>query len=113
MTGKERQRSGRRHRSRAEADRLAAEYEESELSREEFCRQNNVSLKSLARYVTGYRKRKIEGDEPQRWVEVEVTGRSGQDSELAVILASGRKIEVRSGFDPDTLRQLVNALERG
>jgi transposase-like protein len=112
MTGKQRQRSGRRHRSRAQADRLAAEYDDSGLSREEFCRQHDVSLKSLSRYVTGYRKRKTEGDEPQ-WVEVEVTGHSGQGSELAVVLGSGRKIEVRTGFDPHTLRQLVDALERG
>jgi hypothetical protein len=33
-------------------------------------------------------------------------------SEVAVVLSSGRRIEVRSGFDVDMLRQLVRVLEQ-
>jgi hypothetical protein len=102
----------RRHRRRAEADDLAAEYEASGLSREEFCRQKDVPLKTLARFVTRYRKQKAAGDAPQRWVAVEVAGRSGCGSELAVLLTGGRRIEVKCGFDAGTLRQLVAVLEQ-
>jgi hypothetical protein len=102
----------RRHRSRAEADDLAAEYEASGLSREEFCRQKDVPLKTLARFVTRYRKQKAAGNAPQRWVAVEVAGRNGCGSELAVLLTGGRRIEVKRGFDGDTLRQLVAVLEQ-
>ena len=102
----------RRHRSRAEADQLAAEYEASGLTREEFCLQKNVSLKTLCRYVTRYRKQKAGGSEPQRLVEAEVASPNGCGAELAVLLASGRRIEVGRGFDASTLRQLVAVLEQ-
>jgi hypothetical protein len=102
----------RRHRSRAEADHLAAEYEASGLTREEFCLQKNVPLKTLCRYVTRYRKQKAGGGEPQRWVEAEVARPNGCGAELAVLLSSGRRIEVGRGFDAGTLRQLVVVLEQ-
>ena len=102
----------RRHRSRAEADRLAAEYEASGLTREEFCQQRDVPLKTLCRYVARYRKQKAEGDRPQRFVEAEVTGHTGCGGELAVLLSRGRRIEVKRGFDVGTLRQLVAVLEQ-
>jgi len=108
------QSGSRRHpyRSRAEADRLAAEYEASRLSREEFCNQNGLPLKSLARYVTRYRKQNRENNQQQRWVEVELAEHNGGGGELAVLLSSGRRIEVKRGFDAGTLRQLVAVLER-
>jgi hypothetical protein len=102
----------RRHRSRAEADQLAAEYEASGLTREEFCRQRDVPLKTLCRYVTRYRKQKAEGDQPQRFVEAELTGHPGYGGDLAVLLFNGRRIEVKRGFDSCTLRQLVTLLEQ-
>ena len=105
-------RQHRRHRSRAEADQLASEYEASGLSREAFCKQQDMPLKTLARYVARYRKQKADGKEPRRWVAVEVAGHSGGGSELAVLLSSGRRVEVKRGFDSGTLRQLVTVLEQ-
>jgi hypothetical protein len=102
----------RRYRSRREADHLAAEYEASGLSREEFCEQKDVPFKTLSRYVARYRKEKAEGNQPQRFVAVEVAGPSSSVRELAVLLSSGRRIEVKRGFDADTLRQLVAVLEQ-
>jgi hypothetical protein len=101
----------RQHRSRAEADRLVAAYEASQLSREEFCQQKNIALKTLARYVTRYRKQQAGQEVLQRWVGVEVAGRDVD--ELSVLLASGRRIEVKRGFDAATLRRLVAVLEQG
>ena len=100
----------RRHRSRAEADQVAAEYEASGLRREAFCDRNDIPLKTLCRYVTRYRKET--GTGPQRWVSVEVATHNNYVGELAVLLSTGRRIEVKSGFDADTLRQLVAVLER-
>ncbi len=108
QSGKQR----RRRRSRAEADRLAAEYEASGLSQGDFCTQRDVPLKTLGRYVTRYRKQKAGGNEPQRWVAVEVSGHSGSGGELAVLLSTGRRIEVKRGFDAGTLRQLAAVLEQ-
>jgi hypothetical protein len=103
----------RRHRSRAEADRLAADYETSGLTREEFCNQQGVRLKTLDRYITRYRKQKAGGGEQKRWVAVEVSGGGGCGDELAVLLSTGRRIEVKRGFDAGTLRQLLAVLEQG
>ena len=103
----------RRHRNRAEADRLAAEYEASGLSQAEFCQQRDLPLKTLGRYLTRYRRQSAQGNEPhkpQRFVAVEVAG-SLRGGELTVLLAGGRRIEVKAGFDAGTLRQLVAALE--
>jgi hypothetical protein len=102
-----------RYRRRAEADHLAAEYEASGLSDEEFCKQKDLSLRTLTRYVARYRKQpKGVANKPQRLVAVEVAGPSGCGGELAVLLSSGRRIEVKRGFDASTLRQLVAVLEQ-
>ena len=105
----------RRRRSRAEAAQLAAEYETSGLSRTDFCRQQGLSLATLARY----RRRQAQASTVPavRWLEVEASRRSpAPDREaasgLAVTLPSGRRIEVARGFDTRTLAQLLAVLER-
>jgi hypothetical protein len=112
VSDKETGRQHRRHRSRSEADQIAAEYEASGMSQEAFSRQSDTPLKTLARYVARYRKQKADGKEPHRWVAVEVAGHKTGGSELAVLLASGRRIEVKRGFDVGTFRQLVAVLEQ-
>ena len=102
----------RRHRSRSEADQIVAEYEGSGLSREEFCSRNDIPLKTLCRYVTRYRKQTLASGDSQRWVAVEVASRNNDGGELAVLLSTGRRIEVKRGFDAGTLRQLVAVLEQ-
>lgn len=104
----------RRHRNRGEADQLAAEYESCGLSQVEFCRQRDLPLKTLARYLARFRRQSAQGNEPHqphRFVAVEVTGSRGGGSELTVLLSGGLRIEVKRGFDAGTLRQLVAVLE--
>jgi hypothetical protein len=104
----------RRHRSRTEADQLAVEYEASGLNQTEFCQQRDLPLKTLARYLTRYRKHKAQSAEPhksQRFVAVEVARPPREGSELTVLLSGGLRVEVKSGFDTGTLRQLIAALE--
>jgi hypothetical protein len=102
----------RRHRNRAEADQLAAEYEGSGLTREAFCRERDVPLKTLCRYVTRYRGQKAGALQSPHFVQVEVTTPAGVSSALTVLLPGGRRIEVNRGFDVGTLRQLVTVLEQ-
>lgn len=107
------ERQHRRHRSRAEADQLAVEYEASGLRQIEFCEQRDLPLKTLGRYLTRYRKQKAHGKEPhkpQRFVAVEVAGPRG-GAELTVLLCGGLRVEVKPGFDAGTLRQLIAVLE--
>lgn len=98
----------------AEAERLASAYESSGLSRQEFCARNDVTLSTLSRYITRHRRQKcVTSAEPQRLVSVEVAPAWDENSpELLVVLNSGRRIEVRRGFDVGTLQQLVSVLER-
>jgi hypothetical protein len=91
---------------------LAAEFEASGLTRQEFSNQRGVPLKTLARYVARYRKKKVDKNPRQRWVAVEVAEQRGCGDELAVVLGNGRRIAVQHGFNADTLRQLVTVLER-
>jgi len=112
VTYEESGRQHRRHRSRAEADEVVAEYEVSGLSREAFCKQKDVPLQTLDRYVTRYRKQQKDGSGTQRWVAVEVAGRNGSSGELSVVLSQGRRIEIKRGFDAGTLRQLLAVLEQ-
>ena len=80
------------------------------MSREAFGKQKDVRLKTLDHYLARHR-RQASGGEPQRWVTVEVAGERSSGGELSVFLAGGRRIEVKRGFDPGTLRQLVAVLE--
>lgn len=99
-----------------EAEQLVAAYEASGLSRVEYCRQQGLSLATLARYRR--RQQQAPGEAAgNRWLAVEVCGASagvgsGIASGLAVALAGGRRIEVGRGFDAQTLTQLLSVLER-
>ena len=102
----------RRRRSRAEAEQLVVEYEASGMSREEFCRKHGLALSTLARYQRRREQGQVEGAGPSRWLAVELSGAHPEGaSGLAVVLTGGRRIEVRRGFDAQTLRQLVSLLE--
>jgi hypothetical protein len=104
----------RRRRGRAEVERLVAEFEASGLSRTAFCQERGLSLSTLARYRRRLPQANSEAAGAKRWLAVEVAGSTvgGDVSGLAVLLAGGRRIEIRRGFDAGTLRQLVLALEQ-
>jgi transposase-like protein len=104
----------KRRRSRSEVAALVAEYEGSGLRRQEFCQKHGLSLATLNRY----RKRPPQDhtSDETRLVTVEVAAATQLDREmvsnLTVLLASGRRVEVRRGFDASTLQELVRVLER-
>ena len=109
----EQQQRVRRHwRTREEAEQIAAEFEASGLTRQGFSDRSGVPMKTLARYVARYRKKKTDKNPRQRWVAVEVAEERGHGNELSVVLGNGRRITVQHGFNADTLRQLVTVLER-
>ena len=110
--------SVRRRRGRVEVEKLVAEYEASGLTRDVFCQQRGLSVASLDKC-----RRRV-----QKWgrlgagamLPVEVVWSSGQkpnsdagrDGVLVVELRSGRRIEVRRGFDAGTLERLLTVLDR-
>ena len=106
-----------RRRTPAEAAQLVAEYEASQLSKRDFCRQRGVALSTLEAYRSGRRLGSAARAKPARWMEVEVQGTQSEGlgkegSGLALVLDKGRKIEVSRGFDTATLERLLSLLER-
>jgi hypothetical protein len=70
-----------------------------------------VPLKTLARYMARYRREQGRRHQRPRWVAVEVATKRGDPAELSIVLTGERRVEVRRGFDTETLRRLVAALE--
>jgi transposase-like protein len=108
--------SVRKRRSRQEIKRLVAEFETSGVRRSEFCQKHNLALGTLRR---GLRRRRMEAQgqsEGKRLVEVKMAGIQRNGSKpgacsLEVVLAEGRRIEVRRDFDGETLARLIRTLE--
>lgn len=106
----------RRRRSREEVERLVKEYEASGLRRQEFCNKHGLSLSTLNRHRNRNQLR------PQtktvgRLIPVEISPTrpahaNGACGELVVWLSGGRRIEVRGGFEPKVLEQVVRVLEQ-
>ena len=80
------------------------------MSRAAFCQQHGLALSTLARYPRRQREQS-EGVSSSRWLAVELCPPRPSASGLAVVLSSGRRIEVGRGFDAKTLEQLVSLLE--
>ena len=113
---------GVRRRGRQEIARLAALYRKSGMGQSEFCRSHGMALSTLARHL-----KKQSGEQrlssnsmvgESRLIAVELDAMSvsaatgKQHSPLSVLLSNGRKVEVGSGFDGQTLAELVSVLER-
>jgi hypothetical protein len=100
-------------RSRAEAERIAEEFAKSGLRRKAFSRERGLSVHTLDVYRRRLREEQGQGEIAGRLLAVEISPPlRGGGGELSVLLANGRSIEVRRGFDVDTLQQLLAALER-
>ena len=106
-----------RRRSSAEIRQLVEEFVQSGLRQSEFCRRRGVVLNTLKRYLKQDRKAQRPGAGYGALVAVEVAAAGPAqvrelDSSLAVVLGSGRRIEVGEHFDAATLARLVSVLER-
>ena len=108
-----------RRRSPAEVAAVVAGFEQSGLSRTEYCRQHDLSLSTLNRHRQGTSEgRRIT---PSRaWqaraaslipVDVVDGGYKSPHMALYIELAGGRRIGVDAGFDAETLRRLIAVLE--
>ena len=107
----------RQRRSRAEVRRLVDEFEASGSGRAELCRSRGLGLGTLQRHLRARRSATKAASGRSRLVAVSVTPRleavsKPAETNLEVVLARGRRIGVRPGFDPETLRELILALEQ-
>jgi hypothetical protein len=75
------------------------------LSQREYSVREGVALSTLSLYLR--RARAAVAPEGTRLIPVQVLG----GATLVLVQSSGMRIEVGAGFDPDTLRRLLEALE--
>jgi hypothetical protein len=111
--------SAPKRRTRAEVQRLVAEFVSSGIRRSEFCRSRGLSFGTLDRHL---KKRRWRGKRRSvssagQLVPVELAARKSPTQHesscgLVVVLSGGRRIEVHPDFDTNTLARLVSALER-
>jgi hypothetical protein len=107
----------RRRRSQAEAEALVAEFEASGLMREAFCQQRGLAVGTLDKYRRRVQRGLQSAGGPLVPVELVSSpahdaNRAGRDDVLVVESRSGRRIEVRRGFDAGTLERLLKVLDR-
>ena len=113
---------GVRRRGRQEIAGLAALYRKSGIGRSDFCCSHGMALSTLARHLKKQSgEQRVSGSSmagESRLITVELAEMSAsaatgkQYSTLTVLLSNGRKVEVGSDFDAETLAELVSVLER-
>ncbi len=110
----------RRRRSPAEVATVVAAFEQSGLSRTEYCRQHGLSLSTLNRHRQGTSEGRRITPRPVSQalptvslIPVDVVDGSHKSPCMAlyVELAGDRRIGVGAGFDAETLRRLIAVLE--
>ena len=111
--------SAPKRRTRAEVQKLVAEFMSSGMRRSEFCESRGLSFSTLDRHLKKRRwKRRLRPvSSAGGLVPVELaTKKSPMQHEascgLAVVLSGGRRIEVCPDFDTNTFERLVSTLER-
>ena len=107
----------RRRRSRVEVEKLVAEYKASGMTRDAFCQQRDLSVAALDKY-----RRRVQewtGSAVAPMIPVDVFSFAVQESNrdargdggLVVESRNGRRVEVRRGFDAETLERLPTVLD--
>lgn len=102
-------RSESRDRVREIWEKRLREWRASELSQAEYCRQKGLRIKSFA-----YWKRKEKPEQKEVGfvgLSIPTIERVQDESPVRVILKSGYVIEIKDGFAPSTLRDVVRVLE--
>ena len=105
----------KRRRGRAEVKQLVVEFARSGMKPREFCVGRGLSLSTLQRYRNKQGQKRGGTNSEGRLVPVELASRSWRSEcgrGWAVVLGSGRKIEVPDDFEEATLERLVGVLER-
>jgi hypothetical protein len=105
----------RRRRTPAEIQEMISEFKSGDLTQNEFCRRQGLTLSTLGRYL---RQLRASSETSKRGlVAVELAVKKGGAEAcggcgLSVSVGSGRRIVVEAGFDVATLQRLVQVLER-
>ena len=110
--------SAPKRRTRAEVQRLVAEFVNSGMRRSEFCQSRSLSFSTLDRHLKKrrWKRRRRPVSSAGRLVPVELAAKKSLTQHesscgLAVVLPGGRRIEVHPDFDTNTFERLGSLLE--
>ena len=95
----------RRRRSAEEVERLLEDYRASGMTQIEYCRQADMALSTLGRYL---RRRRQSG---QRLVRVSLESAPERDRGFVLVLGNGRRIESGWKFGDAELARLIRVAE--
>ena len=84
--------------------RVAADFEQSGLSRRQYCAQHRLSVNTLDNWRRG-----VKG--AAKFVRVEVGPEPARHKRFTLVLTNGRRIETETGFDEHDLARLIRAAE--
>jgi hypothetical protein len=108
-----------KRRTRAEVQKLVAEFVSSGMRRSQFCQTRGLSFSTLDRHLKKRRWKRKARSAPadSQLVPVELAIRKSPTERepscgLTVVLSGGRRIEVHRDFDVHTFERLVSVLER-
>ena len=111
--------SAPKRRTRAEVQKLVAEFVDSGMRRSEFCQSRGLSFSTLDRHLKKLRwkRRRKPISLAGRLVPVELAAKNSPTQQetscgLAVVLPRGHRIEVHPDFDANTFERLVSLLGR-
>jgi len=100
----------RTRRTGKEVQRLVEEFISGGMKRSEFCRTRGLTPGTLLRHLKGGKQK---AEQTPRLVAVELEEKAAEKANaIEVVLARGRRVEVRPGFDATTLQALIAVLER-
>ena len=100
----------RARRTGKEVQRLVEEFISGGMTRSEFCRTRGLTPGTLLRHLKGGKQK---AEQTPRLVAVELEEKAAEKANaIEVVLARGRRVEVRPGFDATTLQALIAVLER-
>jgi transposase-like protein len=104
-------------RTQEEIRQIVAEFATSGMQQIEFCRSRGISRSTLDRHLRKQRAQDQGSRAGNGLLAVEVRAASGSSADnsggLVVALMSGRRIEVKRGFDAATLERLLMVLDKG
>ena len=100
----------RARRTSKEVQQLVEEFISGGMKRSEFCRMRRLTPGTLRRHLKGGKQK---AKQTPRLVAVELEQKAAQKANaIEVVLARGRRVEVRPGFDVTTLQAVIAVLER-
>jgi hypothetical protein len=88
--------------------RVVTDFEQSGLSRREYCSRIHLSVNTLDNWR---RKVKMRAAPKFARVEIAALARQSSSSRLTLVLVNGRRIETEAGFDEHEVARLIRAAE--